>query len=213
MLEVQKLTKRFDRVAAVQNAGFILRDNASAAILGQSGSGKSTLLRLLAGLLSPDTGAIRKDGQELPAAPHLRGMAMTFQEPALWNHMTVRENILFGCSVKPKTAREALLKELAEEFGIEDLMGRKPWEISGGQAKRVALARAVACGREILLLDEPFSNLDAEIKVQVMDAVGRRCKGKCTLLLVTHDPREAAALCDEQYRMESGVLTKEADAS
>ena len=212
MLEVRNLTKRFDRVTAVQDASLSLREHASAAILGKSGGGKSTFLRLLAGLLPSDSGSILRDGRALPHTPHLRGMAMTFQEPALWNHMTVRENILFGCPAKGRAERETLVEDLAADFGIVDLLGRRPYEISGGQAKRVALARSIACNRDILLLDEPFSNLDAAVKAQAMETVLRRCKGNCTLLLVTHDPVEAEFLCDECYHMEEGVLTKEAAA-
>lgn len=210
MLKVEHLSKCFGAVTAVEDVNLTIGRRERIAILGESGSGKSTLLLLLAGLLRPDNGIIYREEKTLDAPPHLRGMAMAFQEPALWNHMTVRNNILFGCTIKDRVIRRGLVEELAAELGIAELLSRFPSEISGGQARRVAIARALCCGRELLLLDEAFSNLDEETKAQTIKVVLRRCENKSAVLLVTHDPTEAVALCETRYRMAHGRLTKEA---
>ncbi|MDD2955982.1 MAG: ABC transporter ATP-binding protein [Oscillospiraceae bacterium] len=203
MLQLKEVSKRFGDTTAVDGVSFSLREKSAAAVLGASGSGKSTLLRLIAGLEKPDFGEIQIDGA--PAEPELcrRGVAMVFQSPALWNHMSVRDNILFGA---PKEEREALAERLAEALGLEGLLSRKPYEISGGQAKRVAIARALACRRGLLLLDEPLSNLDPETKAGVIRVLQEQARGKTAMLLVTHDAGEAAELCDRVLYMRSGRL-------
>ena len=132
---------------------------------------------------------------------------MVFQEPALWNHMSVRANIGFGCPVQGRKNRQEYVRKLAAELGIEELLNRRPYEISGGQARRVAIARALACKRPLLLLDEAFSNLDEATKKITMDVVRKYSEGTAAVVLVTHDEREAESFCDTFYRLEKGHLT------
>ena len=130
---------------------------------------------------------------------------MTFQEPALWNHMTVEDNILYGCPLRGKQQRREEAALLAGRLGIGELLKRYPYEISGGQAKRAALARAIACRKPVLLLDEPFANLDEKSKAIAMEAVRQCCAGM-TVLLVTHSREEAECLSQKRYQLERGRL-------
>jgi len=121
--------------------------------------------------------------------------------------MSVRANIGFGCPVQGRKNRQEYVRKLAAELGIEELLNRRPYEISGGQARRVAIARALACKRPLLLLDEAFSNLDEATKKITMDVVRKYSEGTAAVVLVTHDEREAESFCDTFYRMEKGHLT------
>ncbi len=206
MLEIKELTKKYDTVTAVDAVSFRIADLESVSIRGESGCGKSTLLALLAGLLTPDRGEILRDGKPLPGDPHRREIAQVFQDGLLWNHMTVEENILFGSPLKDSKERHRRVQELAERYGIGDLLGRYPDKISGGQARRAALARAFACEKKLILLDEPFSNLDKESRRKAMEATLALSKGKCAILLVTHSKEEAEAICTRHLRMEDGKL-------
>lgn len=206
MLEIRHITKNYEEVCAVDDISFAVKDLERISIQGESGCGKSTLLGILAGLIMPDTGEVWMDGQKLPTEPHLRQMAMVFQDSTLWNHMTIQENILFGSPQKNRGKRRKMAEELADVFGIGGLLGRYPWQISGGQAKRAAIARAIACERKILLLDEPFSNLDKEGRFRTIEAVRELCAGKCAVLLVTHSAKEAEMLCERHLFMEEGKL-------
>ncbi len=205
MWEIRNLSKCYGQVQAVKQVSFELKMGETAAVLGESGCGKSTLLRLIAGLQKPDEGSVTRDGQPLSAKLYKREIAMVFQEPALWNHMSVKENLLFGCPEKNKARRNDLVREVAGELGIGELLGRKPDEISGGQARRAAVARALLSQRSLLLLDEPFTNLDPEIKSRTIRTVQKYC-GSCAILLVTHDSSEAGEFGARIFRMKAGEL-------
>ena len=205
MIQAQNITKRYGEHTVLDGLCLQVGPGELVAILGESGSGKSTLLRIVAGLEEADAGRLLLGGAPPAREPGRRGVAMTFQEPALWNHMTVEDNILYGCPLRGRRQRREEAELLAGRLGIGELLRRYPYEISGGQAKRVALARAMACRKPVLLLDEPFANLDERIKAVAMDAVRQCCAG-ATVLLVTHSREEADCLSQKRYHLEGGRL-------
>ncbi|OUQ89852.1 ABC transporter [Brevibacillus brevis] len=176
-------------------------------LLGNSGCGKSTLLRLIAGLESPKSGRIQIDGKVLVdqgqfVEPEQRGIGMIFQDYALFPHLTVEQNILFGLHRLSKADRIVRLKEMLALVQLEGYGKRYPHELSGGQQQRVAFARALAPRPAILLMDEPFSNLDAELKTKIRDDLKRMLRAaKMTSILVTHDKADAETICDRIIRM------------
>ncbi len=206
MLEIRNLTKKYGDHLAVDHVSFQIGNLERVSIRGESGCGKSTLLAMIAGLLPPDDGIITRDGKPLAEEPHLRGISQVFQEAHLWNHMTLEENILFGSAKKDREERQKLVYSLSEAFGISDLLKRYPDQVSGGQARRASLARAIACERSLILLDEPFSNLDKESRRIAMSKTKELLWGKCAILLVTHSEEEATTLCDRNLYMEDGKL-------
>ncbi len=206
MYELNGITKKYASAPALDNITMCIEDNELVSIRGESGCGKSTLLNVIAGLIMADSGTITRNSEPLPDDPHKRGIAMVFQDSLLFNNMTVRENILFGCPHKDKVQRNKSAEELAEAYGLNGLLARYPYQISGGQARRAALARALACERELLLLDEPFSNLDKEWKNEVIMHTKEFCAGRCAVLLVTHNEAEALMLCDRHLYMEEGRI-------
>lgn len=206
MYELLNITKEYPDVRALDDVSFCIEDKESVSIRGESGCGKTTLLKVLAGLIRPDKGEILKDKMSLPESLNKRGIAMVFQDSLLFNNMTVRENILFGSPYKDKERRDKCVNELSAAYGIEDLLDRYPHRISGGQARRVAIARALACERELLLLDEPFTNLDKDLKDRVIKKTKELCKGRCAVLLVSHNEAEANELCDRHLFMEEGRI-------
>lgn len=178
-------------------------------LLGPSGCGKTTLLRLIAGFEVPSLGEVRMHGQPVASAqrwlpPERRGVGMVFQDYALFPHLTAWENTCFGLRRGQDTSRAAWLLEL---LGLERLTKRFPHELSGGQRQRLALARALAPAPAVVLLDEPFSNLDVEVRLRLrseLPAVLSRCG--TSGVLVTHDPGEALAICDRVAVMKDGIL-------
>lgn len=205
MIQAQGITKRYGELTVLDGLCLAVEPGELVSILGESGSGKSTLLRIIAGLEEADAGRLLLGGKPPAPEPGKRGVSMTFQEPALWNHMTVEDNILYGCPLRGRQQRREQAALLAGRLGIGELLKRYPYEISGGQAKRVALARAIACRKPVLLLDEPFSNLDERIKGIAMDAVRQFC-AEMTVLLVTHSREEADCLSKKRYHLERGRL-------
>lgn len=180
------------------------------ALLGASGCGKSTTLRLVAGLLAPCRGDVRFDGRSVLATPpERRGVAMVFQKPLLLPHMSVGENVGFGLRVRgerPATVRRRV-DELLELVQLPGSAARRPGQLSGGQEQRVALARALIVEPRVLLLDEPFSQLDAGLRAEMRDLVaGLQRRLGITTLLVTHDQEEALVLADRIALLEQGRL-------
>lgn len=176
-------------------------------VLGPSGSGKTTLLRVIAGFERPDAGSIAIDGRVVADATHWvepedRGVGMVFQDYALFPHLTVFENIAFGVrSQKP----EVRVRELLELVGLVGCEGRYPHELSGGEQQRVALARSLATNPKVLLLDEPFSNLDADLRPKMraeLELILKRLS--CTTVFVTHDQGEAFELADRIAVLNAG---------
>jgi len=171
-------------------------------VLGRSGSGKSTLLRLLAGLETPAAGRIAIGGRTVFGGgvfvpPEARGVGMVFQDYALFPHLTVARNIAFGLHRLPRAKRAERVRQMLDLARLEGLADRYPHELSGGQQQRVALARALAPGPELLLMDEPFSNLDAELRAAIREELrGILKRSGTTCLLVTHDRQDVSAICD-----------------
>ncbi len=192
IVEVQGVTKRFGKVYALKRASLNAPAHAITVVLGPSGSGKTTLLRIIAGIEEPDEGKIVIDGQDVTRLPPWeRRVAMVFQEPALLPHMTVVENLVFF-GAEPQYARE-----LASLLHIDHLLYRKPSELSGGELQRAAIAVALSVKPRILLLDEPFSNLDQPLREELRGLVRavQRSLG-VTIIHVTHDQDEALELGD-----------------
>lgn len=208
MLEVKHLTKQYEDRNAVSDLSFSLTDLERVSVQGESGCGKTTLLKMIAGLVMPDEGEILMDGKTLSEDPHLRQVSMVFQDSLLWDHMTIEENILFGSPYKEKGKRKEQAAYLADILEIGELLQRYPYQVSGGQARRAAIARAIACEKRLLLLDEPFSNLDKEARFRILEKVKKLCEGHSAILFVTHSRQEAEMLCERHLRMEEGKLVK-----
>ena len=191
-----------DELALPQGEFFVL--------VGPSGSGKTTLLRILAGLVRPDAGTVQLGGVDATRmAPHTRGIGFVFQGLALWPHMTVRGNVALGLRrlVPHAGARAARIEAAAQELGIESMLDRKPAQLSGGERQRVALARALVRQPALLLLDEPFSDLDARLR-RVTARLVRDLHDRhgMTTLLITHDRTDAHLLADRIGVMRAGRL-------
>lgn len=181
-------------------------------ILGRSGSGKSTILRILAGLEKPTKGSLTIQDEivfddNTFLQPEKRGIGMVFQDYALFPHMTVGENILFGLFQLKKAQKKKRLKEVLELVELEDYEKRYPHQLSGGQQQRVAIARAIAPNPHLILLDEPFSNLDAELQVKIRKDLREILKkANITSIFVTHDENDAHALADRIVKLKNGCI-------
>jgi ABC-type Fe3+/spermidine/putrescine transport system ATPase subunit len=195
-------------VAAVDGVSLEVADGELFTLLGPSGCGKTTLLRLVAGFHVPDAGEIRFGDRRVDGLPaHARNIGMVFQNYALWPHMTVRGNITYGLRLRrlPTAEIEARLRAGLAQVNLAGLEDRYPGQLSGGQQQRVALARALVLNPDILLLDEPLSNLDAKIRVQVRAEIRRLQQALgITTLYVTHDQEEALSLSDRVAVMRDG---------
>ncbi len=199
-IAVENLTKRFGTLAVVSGVRLSVEDGEMFTLLGPSGCGKTTLLRLVAGFYTPDEGEIRFGDRVVNAVPpHERGIGMVFQNYALWPHMTVFENVSYGLKLRKITSSEIAerVRAVLDKVKLSGLGDRYPGQLSGGQQQRVALARALVLNPQILLLDEPLSNLDAKIRVQVRAEIRKLQKELgITTIYVTHDQEEALTLSD-----------------
>ncbi len=209
-LTLQSLTRRFGQTVAVNAMSLEVADGEFVCLLGPSGCGKSTALRCIAGFEEPDGGDILIDGASTVAVPpNRRATGMVFQSHALWSHMTVFGNIAFGLRLR-RLGDAAIRKRVAEMLdllGLGGLENRYPRQLSGGQQQRVALARSLVLEPKILLLDEPFSSLDAHLRVRLREelrAIQRRLNQ--TTVFVTHDQEEALTLADRIAIMNAGTL-------
>jgi iron(III) transport system ATP-binding protein len=207
-IHLDGVVKRFGAVTAVDRAELDIEDGELFTLLGPSGCGKTTLLRLVAGFYQPDAGDVYfGDRRVTGLAPYERNIGMVFQNYALWPHMTVRANVSYGLRLRKLSAAE-IDRRLAEGLRKVNLIGfesRYPGQLSGGQQQRVALARALVLNPDILLLDEPLSNLDAKIRVQVRAEIRRlQQELKITTVYVTHDQEEALSLSDRVAVMKDG---------
>ncbi len=213
-VKLRNVTKRFGRVIAVNKVTLDIGDGEFFAILGPSGCGKTTLLRLIAGLEFPDEGEILIGGRVVNNIhPRDRDVAMVFQNYALYPHMRVIDNIMFPLMVRRRELgldRETIRRkavEIARILGIEELLERYPRELSGGQQQRVALARALIREPKVWLLDEPLSNLDAKLRVQMRSEIkSLQRRFKITTVYVTHDQGEALSLADRIAVMNEGRI-------
>ena len=201
LLEIQDLHVAYDTQEAVRGVTFSLPQGAIGCLLGPSGCGKTTVLRCIAGFETPSAGRILLNGvvvssKQTSLPPEKRRIGMVFQEHALFPHLTAAGNIVFGISNGKNSAER--VRELAALTGIADLLQKYPHELSGGQQQRVALARALAPRPELLLLDEPFSNLDTGLRERLSHELRDIIKASgATAVLVTHDQNEAFAMADE----------------
>ncbi|WP_179351304.1 ABC transporter ATP-binding protein [Winogradskyella vidalii] len=220
MLKIDSLSKSFDKGKnyALDNVTFNLKVGDVCAIVGESGSGKTTLVRLIAGLERPDNGSILLADKVIASVnkfvqPEKRKIGLVFQEYALFPHLTILDNILYGISkLKNKKVRA---QEMLDLVGLSGMEKRYPHQLSGGQQQRVALARALAPKPSLLILDEPFSNLDAMLRMQLRNEVFDIIKKTgVTVLFVTHDTQDALSVADEILILQKGkVVQKDAAAN
>ncbi|MCG5531181.1 ABC transporter ATP-binding protein [Halorhodospira halochloris] len=213
-VEVDAVSRNFDGVPVLRQASIKIRPGEVIAILGPSGCGKSTLLRLIAGLDTPSAGTIRigdkcvsRPGAVVP--PELRPVNMVFQDFALWPHMTVERIVRFGMRYRgvPKAVWASRTAELLGMLGLEGLAQRYPRQLSGGQQQRVAIARALATDPQVILFDEPLSNLDAQLRIQMRIELAELLQRlETTAIYVTHDIHEAVALGHRLVVMRSGQV-------
>lgn len=211
-LSLAGLGKAYGRHPVLRGLDLDCSEGERCAILGPSGVGKSTLLRLIAGLELPDEGRIAIRGRSVSGPgwatePQGRGVALAFQAPALWPHLRARDCVAFGLAGLGRAAARAEAERWLARLRLEGLGDRYPDQLSGGQAQRVSLARALAAGRPLLLLDEPLSHLDEDLRFSLLrDLDGWLREAGSTLLYVTHDAAEAAALCPRVLRLAEGRL-------
>ena len=200
-IEARNITKRFGDFVALENVSVEVPAGSLTALLGPSGGGKSTLLRIIAGLESPDEGQVCIEGREMTGiSPQERGVGFVFQHYAAFKHMTVRENVAFGLRIRkrPKADVNRRVDELLGLVQLGQFGSRYPSELSGGQRQRMALARALAVEPSVLLLDEPFGALDANVREELRAWLRRlHLEMPVTTLFVTHDQEEAMELADQ----------------
>jgi iron(III) transport system ATP-binding protein len=216
LLTLTQITKRFarDRAPAVEGLSLAVERGEILALLGPSGCGKTTTLRLIAGFETPDRGRViigdrvMADAERgLAVPPEERGVGVVFQDYALFPHLTVADNVAFGLHHLSREQRRERVRAVLDLVGMLDLGGRYPHEISGGQQQRVAVARALAPAPALILLDEPFSNLDADLRAQMRDEVEKVLRGTgTTAVFVTHDQEEAFTIADTVGVLNEGRL-------
>jgi sn-glycerol 3-phosphate transport system ATP-binding protein len=209
-IRVDHLVKTWGAVPAVDDVSFSIAEGQFVALLGPSGCGKSTTLRLIAGLDDASSGRIEIAGREVTSlSASKRNVSMVFQSYALFPHLTVTDNITFGLSIRgiARAERVQRLSVIAELLGLETLLDRKPNQLSGGQQQRVALGRALISGSPVCLLDEPLSNLDAQLRSEMRNEIRslQRRLG-ITMLFVTHDQTEAMTMADRIVLMRNGRI-------
>ena len=214
---MQEISKSFPTGLAVDNVSLEISPGQTVIIEGPSGSGKTTLLRLIVGLENPDTGEILIDGKIASRPgyilePSRRGMGFVFQSPALWPHMTIAQNILFGLDGHPVEFRKQRLQFLLEKASLEDYGNRYPDQVSKGEARRVSILRALAPEPRRLLMDEPLTNIDPELKVRIMQLIQDEvARTGASLILVTHSADEADAFVGRKFTMRKGRLSETPD--
>ena len=209
-IELVNVTKTFNTVVAVNNVSLSIDSGQLISLLGPSGCGKTTILNLISGILPVTSGRILFNGQDVTnVSPDKRGIGLVFQNYALYPHMTVLDNISFPLMVKkiPKKERIEAAKQFAELVQVQNLLNRKPGQLSGGQQQRVAIARALSKKPGILLLDEPLSNLDARLRLEMREEIRRVQKEtNITTIFVTHDQEESASISDKIALLKEGEI-------
>ena len=209
-LEARHISLSYGTTEVLKDVNIRIEPGEFFALLGPSGSGKSTLLRLIAGFNQHQRGELLIDGKDITGTPpHLRNVGMVFQNYALWPHMTVWDNVAFGL-VERKASRDVIRSKVGaalELVGLQQFANRRPSQLSGGQQQRVALARTVVIEPKLLLLDEPLSNLDKNLRVQMREELKnlQRTLG-LTTIFVTHDQEEAMTTADRRAVLDKGVL-------
>jgi iron(III) transport system ATP-binding protein len=211
-VRLEHIIKDFGRTRALDDINLSIAAGELFFLLGPSGCGKSTLLRLIAGLHEPTDGRIYFNDRDVTAlGTESRGAVMVFQSYALWPHMSVRENVRFGLQVRrlSRMEQDHRIAEVLDLVRLRDLADRKPNQLSGGQQQRVALARSLVVRPNCLLLDEPLSNLDAQLRQQMRSEIRRICKSQgVTTIYVTHDQKEALSVADRIAVMNTGRIAQ-----
>ncbi|HMQ41685.1 MAG TPA: ABC transporter ATP-binding protein [Paracoccus sp. (in: a-proteobacteria)] len=214
VIEIKNVAKRFGDFTALHNVDMTIADKEFMVLLGASGCGKTTLLRIIAGLETPSQGEVWIGGRRVDnLPPRQRGIAMVFQNYAVFPHLTVFENIAFGLRMQklPQAEVERRVNRNAELMHIEQLLKRYSGQLSGGQRQRVAVARALAMEPEVILMDEPLSNLDALLRLEMRaELKGVLAEAKSTAIYVTHDQVEAMSLADRIAVMHKGKIVQAA---
>jgi len=209
-IEAREIAKRFGAFPALDGVSLEIPEGELTALLGPSGSGKSTLLRIMAGLETPDAGAVLIGGEEVThVRPQDRGIGFVFQHYAAFAHMSVRENVAFGLRIRKRSRNEiaARVDELLELVGLSKWSQQRPHQLSGGQRQRMALARALAVRPRVLLLDEPFGALDATVRAELRRWLrALHDEQGATTVLVTHDQEEAMEVADRIAVMHAGRI-------
>ena len=212
-----KVTKKFGNNTVIEDLDLKIEDGSFTVLVGPSGCGKTTLLRMIAGIGPQTSGKVLIDDKDVTQiAPGKRGVAMVFQNYAIYPTMTVRDNIEFGLKNNkvPKAERNKLVLEATEKVGMSEYLDRKPGTLSGGQRQRVALARAIVKNPSVFLMDEPLSNLDAKLRVQMrVELIELHHKLKTTFVYVTHDQVEAMSMADTIVLMNQGKIMQMASPS
>jgi ABC-type Fe3+/spermidine/putrescine transport system ATPase subunit len=210
MLELRDIAKQWDHRPLLDGVNLRVASGETLALLGASGSGKSTLLKIVAGLETPERGSVWFDGVDITTLPpERRGFALMFQDFALFPHLNVQDNVAFGLveqGVGRSAAREQA-QAMLQRFGLGEHATARVWTLSGGEQQRVALARALITRPRALLLDEPFSALDAALREQLRAEFRERItEAGMSAILVTHDEAEARAMAQRAWRLEEGRL-------
>lgn len=205
MIRIEQCRKQYGARVLFDGLSIEAPTGASVAVLGPSGAGKTTLLRMVAGLEKPDAGRILLRGEAVSGPgihvpPSRRRLGFAFQDDLLWPHMTVREHLEFALDGQPRQHRDARVEELLLATALKPLAQARATLLSGGEARRLTLARACASRRDILLLDEPLAHLDPGLHARILGWLREEMRGR-TCLVVTHDAGEAAALAGEQIRL------------
>jgi len=212
-IHAENITKRFGDFVALDDVSLEIDDGSLTDLLGPSGSGKSTLLRVIAGLEQPDSGVVLLGGRNVTSLPaHRRGIGFVFQHYAAFKHMTVAKNVAFGLDIRkrPKAEIKQRVAELIELVHLDGLGDRYPSQLSGGQRQRMALARALAVEPDVLLLDEPFGALDAQVRKDLREWLRRlHDEIHVTTVIVTHDQEEAMEVADSVVVMQRGRIEQE----
>lgn len=210
LIEFKNIVKEFDGKLVLKGVSLDIYENEFVTLLGPSGCGKTTLLRILGGFLEPTEGHVLFDGQDISKVPpYKREINTVFQKYALFPHMNVYNNIAFGLKIKkePKDIIEQKVMRMLKLVNLEDYADRNVTEMSGGQQQRVAIARALVKNPRLLLLDEPLSNLDARLRLEMREEIRRiQQRTGVTTIFVTHDQEEALSISDRIVLMKSGVL-------
>ena len=209
-IKLESIHKNFDEVSVIKGVDIEIHDGEFVVFVGPSGSGKSTLLRMIAGLEDISSGLLMIDGEEMnDVPPSKRELAMVFQSYALYPHMTVRENMGFGLKMTkvPTDEINKKVNDAASILHLEEYLDRKPKTLSGGQRQRVAIGRSIVRGPEVFLFDEPLSNLDAELRVEMRVEISRLHRELgTTIIYVTHDQVEAMTLADKIVVLKDGLI-------
>ncbi|HBH12471.1 MAG: ABC transporter, ATP-binding protein [Clostridiales bacterium 38_11] len=216
LLKVSRLNKSYEKRKILENISLEVMSGESVVLMGPSGSGKTTLFRLITGLELPDSGEIYLENRlvsspKISIPPFQRNLGVVFQSPALWPHMDVLSNILFATQKKDTPAGIHEFVDLViDEMEIRPLLKAYPSRLSGGEARRVSIARALASRPRLMLMDEPLTNLDSTLKDKMLEMIKRVTQEfETTLIYITHDDTEARYVSDKCYRLNNGVLTLE----